>query len=100
MAKDPYTYFRVEARELIEGLSQGVLSLEKDGLSPEVVSRMLRLAHTLKGAARVVNLVQISESAHGLEDILAPLRTGEGRLSREDVGRLLHLLDACGERLA
>jgi uncharacterized protein YukE len=29
MAKDPYQYFRVEARELLDGLAQGILQLEK-----------------------------------------------------------------------
>ena len=30
MAKDPHKYFRVEARELLDGLAQGILQLEKD----------------------------------------------------------------------
>jgi len=51
MAKDPYKYFRVEARELLDGLAQGILQLEKDSPTPEVMARLLRLAHTLKGAA-------------------------------------------------
>jgi len=34
MAKDPYKYFRVEARELLDGLSQGILQLEKDTPRP------------------------------------------------------------------
>ncbi len=29
MASDPYKYFRVEARELLDGLTEGVLELEK-----------------------------------------------------------------------
>ena len=99
MAKDPYTYFRVEARELLEGLAQGVLSLEKDGPGKEVVSRMLRQAHTLKGAARVVKQVGISESAHGIEDVLARYRDGEGQLPHDEAGRLLNLIDRCGEHL-
>jgi two-component system chemotaxis sensor kinase CheA len=54
MAKDPYRYFRVEARDLLEGLTAGILQLEKGTAAPDVVGRLLRLAHTLKGAARVV----------------------------------------------
>src|SRR4051794_19958328 len=74
MAKDPYKYFRVEARELVEGLAQGILEIEKGGASAEVVSRLLRLAHTLKGAARVVKQAAIADLAHSIEDLLAPLR--------------------------
>ena len=31
MAKDPYQYYRVEARELLDGLGRGVLEIEKSG---------------------------------------------------------------------
>ena len=66
MGQDPYKYFRIEARELIEGLGKGVLELEK-GAGGELVPRLLRLAHTLKGAARVVKQGEIAESAHAIE---------------------------------
>ncbi len=54
MAQDPYRYFRPEARNLLDQFAQGVLELEKDGGNAAAVQRLLRLAHTLKGAARVV----------------------------------------------
>lgn len=99
MAKDPYTYFRVEAREILEGLAQGVLSLEKDGVGKEVICRMLRQAHTLKGAARVVKQVAISESSHAIEDVLARYRDGGGQLPHPEAEQLLRLIDRCGEQL-
>ena len=34
MTPDPYQYFRVEARELVDQLGQGVLELEKAGPAP------------------------------------------------------------------
>ena len=51
---DPYRYFRVEAGEILEQLQAGLLELEKGAPPAEVVAKLLRLAHTLKGAARVV----------------------------------------------
>jgi two-component system chemotaxis sensor kinase CheA len=70
MPKDPYKYFRVEARELVEGLARGVLDLEKGVAVDEVRPRLLRFAHTLKGAARVVRQPEIAELAHEIEDLL------------------------------
>jgi two-component system, chemotaxis family, sensor kinase CheA len=99
VAADPYKYFRVEARELVEQLGQGMLELEK-GTSAELVARLLRLAHTLKGAARVVKAREIAEHAHALEDGLAPLRDGQGAVSRDQVDSALALIDAMGKRLA
>ena len=72
MAQDPYKYFRVEARELLDGLGRGVLELEKGAGATETGRRMLRLAHTLKGAARVVKQPPIAELAHAIEDVLVP----------------------------
>ena len=60
---DPYKYFRVEARELVEQLGTGVLELEREGTGRDVVARLLRHAHTLKGAARVVKQGEIAKLA-------------------------------------
>jgi two-component system chemotaxis sensor kinase CheA len=100
MAKDPYKYFRVEARELLDGLTQGILQLEKAPPTPEVVARLLRLAHTLKGAARVVKQPGIAELAHTVEGILTPHREAEQPLSKEHGSELLHLVDEITTRLS
>ena len=93
MAKDPYKYFRVEARELLDGLAQGILQLEKEAPARQVVARLLRLAHTLKGAARVVKQPGIAELAHTVEGILTTHREASGPLSMEQGSELLRLLD-------
>ena len=93
MARDPYRYFRVEARELTEQLGQGVLELEKGPVSAEAVARLLRLAHTLKGAARVVKQAGIADAAHAVEDVLAPRRDGSMAMPREEVNAVLALID-------
>jgi two-component system, chemotaxis family, sensor kinase CheA len=99
MSRDPYKYFRVEARELLDNLSRGVLELEKGAPSADLVARLLRFAHTLKGAARVVKQPEIAELAHAIEDALEPLRGGSAVASRETVDTILVRLDAIGTRL-
>ena len=102
MAKDPYQYFRVEARELVEGLTQEILQLEKapSSLPSEGMARLLRLAHTLKGAARVVMQPRIAERAHTIEEILAPHRASKLPLTKTQVSKLLLLLDEISSQLA
>ena len=102
MAKDPYQYFRVEARELLDGLTQGILQLEKDpSAQPSAgVARLLRLAHTLKGAARVVKQPKIAERAHAIEGILTTHRESELPLSKAQGSALLLLLDEISLHLA
>jgi len=99
--KDKYRYFRVEARELLEGLTRGILELERAPDDRSAVARLLRLAHTLKGAARVVQLPAIAELAHAAEDVLAPHRDDTSPpLSREGVDALLATVDGMTARLA
>ncbi|MGH7508797.1 MAG: hybrid sensor histidine kinase/response regulator [Gemmatimonadales bacterium] len=99
MGKDPYRYFRVEARELLEGLTQGILQLEKGPVTPDQVARLLRLGHTLKGASRVVKQPGIAELAHATEGILASHRDSGQPLSREQGTELLRLCDEIASQL-
>ncbi|HLL82407.1 MAG TPA: ATP-binding protein, partial [Longimicrobium sp.] len=100
MAPDPYRYFRLEARELLEGLTQGVLALERGAPGPDGIRKLLRLAHTLKGAARVVKQPGIADAAHALEDALEPYRDGHGPAPRAEVETMVGLLDRMRADLA
>ncbi|HZA51088.1 MAG TPA: response regulator [Myxococcaceae bacterium] len=100
MSNDPYRYFRVEARELVEQLGRCVLELERGPLSAELASRMLRLAHTLKGAARVVKHTRIAESAHQLEEAIIPFRESGAANGGVEMEKLLRLVDGIEADLA
>jgi two-component system chemotaxis sensor kinase CheA len=100
MSRDPYKYFRVEAQELLEQLGQGALDLEKGVPPGDVIARLLRLAHTLKGAARVVKQPRIAEHAHTLEDVFADLRDSAGSPRQEQIDLVLALLDQIGALVA
>src|SRR5882724_2337225 len=93
---DPYRYFRVEAAEILEQLQTGLLELEKGASPAEIIAKLLRLAHTLKGAARVVKQKGIADHCHAVEDLLVPIRDAgatavpsviEGALQRVDAMR-------------
>jgi two-component system chemotaxis sensor kinase CheA len=97
---DPFKYFRVEAREILEQLQRGLLELERAEGSAENVPRLLRLAHTLKGAARVVKQAEIAQLSHQLEDVLVPLREGPREATADEAERLLGLVDAIGQKIS
>jgi len=99
MAKDSFKYFRVEARELLEGLTQGVLQLEKGPFAPDVLAKLLRLAHTLKGAARVVRQPRIAELAHEIESVLATQREAAAAPTADQAAALLRFLDEITSQL-
>jgi two-component system chemotaxis sensor kinase CheA len=93
MAQDPYKYFRPEARDLVDQFAKGVLELEKGESSANAIQKLLRLAHTLKGAARVVKQSEIAKLAHAIEDTLSPFRDGVEGVKREQIETVLAHLD-------
>ena len=99
MAQDPYRYFRPEARDLVDQFAKGVLALEKGEGDAATVQRLLRLVHTLKGAARVVKQSEIANRAHAIEDALAPFRDTAQGIAREQIDVLLEHIDDITSRL-
>jgi two-component system chemotaxis sensor kinase CheA len=99
MAPDPYKYFRPEARDLVDQFAKGILDLEKDGSNAAAVQQLLRLAHTLKGAARVVKQAEIADRAHAIEDALSAFRDSAGNVARAQIDTILEHLDEIGSRL-
>ncbi|HVH43758.1 MAG TPA: response regulator [Labilithrix sp.] len=97
MEKDPYRYFRIEAREILDLLSQGILTLEGD-VSAESVTGLLRASHTLKGAAGVVGHEGIAKLAHRLEESLSAWAR-PGAPERTPADQLLALVDAIATEL-
>ncbi len=73
MAADPYKYFRVEAHEVVGDLAKCLSQLESN-CDAGLITKLLRLAHTLKGAARIVRHKELADLSHELESVLEPLR--------------------------
>lgn len=90
--RDPLRYFRLEARELVDQISAGVLDLDQQP-EADLVNRLLRFAHTLKGAARVVKQQDIADRAHEFEEVLVPHRGQGDALPADEMRELLRLND-------
>src|ERR1700730_5956112 len=95
--------FKVEAEEHVSAISSGLIELEKAS-SPErrteIVEGVFREAHSLKGAARSVNLVRIESACQSLEALFARLKTHEVSLSPELFDQLHHMADTLSALLS
>jgi two-component system chemotaxis sensor kinase CheA len=96
---DPYYYFRIEARELLEQLTQGLLSLDDGESGSQAVPELFRYAHTLKGAARVVGQMHMAEMAHAVEDALSPYRDSGQSVPANSVREFLRLVGQMADAL-
>ena len=95
--------FVQEAREHLETLNQGLVELEKSADNKELMTEVLRSAHTLKGSSRMLKFMDINQVAHSMEDVLEEIRDGQLAMSPE-VGDVFFLaldeIGACVEGIA
>ncbi len=81
-----------------------MLVLENDPHSKDAVDEIFRAAHTLKGGSATVQMFELSEFTHVLEDILDEIRSGAAALTGALVDTLLQAVDVIkamlDERLA
>ena len=91
--KDPFRFFKIEAQELLEKLSQGLLELEKIPTDESLLNELFRHAHTLKGSARLVQLKNIGDIAHLMEDLLGVAKKGEKTITSAHIDIFLKSLD-------
>lgn len=89
--------FVEEAREHIETLNNGILKLENEPDDTENLSSVLRSAHTVKGASRMLKLVAISNVAHKLEDLIAAVSSNKIPQSKEVYDLLLDGVDVIAD---
>ncbi len=74
--------FLESAREHIDAMDQGLLRLEKKGISDgEAIRSISRNAHSLKGAAMTIGVDEMATLCHRLEDLIREI--GEGRLAAD-----------------
>jgi two-component system chemotaxis sensor kinase CheA len=92
--------FRVEAGEHIQAISLGLVELEKTS-SPEkqteITETIFREAHSLKGAARAVNMTLIETTCQALESVFSDLKRRTVSLSPSLFDELHPVVDALHE---
>ena len=94
--------FKVEAEEHITAMSSGLIELEKTAASEkqtEIIETIFREAHSLKGAARSVNIVEIETVCQSLESIFSALKRRDIPLSPELFNILHEAVDSLNNLL-
>src|SRR5213082_1203153 len=88
--------FTSEAEELLDTLSRDLVELESQGASvrPEVINKIFREVHSLKGLAGMLGFGEISELSHNLEDMLDRLRMGKIAIDKELIDLLYDSVDS------
>jgi two-component system chemotaxis sensor kinase CheA len=86
--------FQEEAQDLLQRLNEGVITLESSPDDRALIDQMMRDAHTIKGSSRMVGLIEISDVAHWLEDIMVRVRDKELAYTPDMTDTFFEALDA------
>jgi two-component system sensor histidine kinase and response regulator WspE len=88
--------FRLETESQTSVLADGILAIEQGRHDAETIDSMMRAAHSLKGAARIVGVAPAESVAHALEDRLIAVGRDRASVDTASVDRLLAAVDFLG----
>src|SRR5688572_29699852 len=89
--------FKVEAGEHLQTIASGLLALEKVTAPDEQkkhIESVFRAAHSLKGAARAVNFIEVEAICQSLEDLFAIWKRRPSELTPSSLDTAHRSLDA------
>jgi two-component system sensor histidine kinase and response regulator WspE len=87
-----FVLFQQEARAQSAKLASGLIALESDN-SPAALEELMRAAHSLKGAARIVGHEGVADIAHELEECFVAAQNGLLAITADQVDVLLRAVD-------
>jgi chemosensory pili system protein ChpA (sensor histidine kinase/response regulator) len=91
---DVVVYFRPEASEHLETMTQTLLALEQAGRTDEQLGSLFRAVHTLKGAAYTVGCTVVGDLVHRIEDLMVAVREDRVPLTPSVIETVLMGTDA------
>ena len=89
-----FELFRDELRTHSASMGNGILELEGDLANPQRIEPLMRAAHSIKGASRIVSIDLAVSLAHVLEDVFVAAQKGEISLRQTDIDVFLAATDA------
>jgi two-component system chemotaxis sensor kinase CheA len=97
--EDAIREFLIEANEGLDQLDRDLVELEKNPDSMDLLKRIFRTAHTIKGTGGVFGFNRLSAVAHVGESLLSRMRDRKLRLDSRITSVLLAMLDALRDML-
>jgi two-component system sensor histidine kinase and response regulator WspE len=85
--------FREEVKGLCGALTNGLVELEADPTDPKRIEPLMRAAHSIKGAARIVHCEPAIDLAHEMEELLVSAQKGRAVVTPPAVDLLLTCAD-------
>lgn len=85
--------FLIEAFEMVEQLDQDLVELENNPEDLDLLNRIFRVAHTIKGSSSFLNFDVLTHLTHNMEDVLNKARRGELKITPDVMDVILESID-------
>ncbi|WPM05671.1 chemotaxis protein CheW [Borreliella sinica] len=92
--------FFEEAQNLVDILEENIMSLEDDPNNSDTIDEIFRATHTLKGSSASLDMMELSDFTHIVEDVFDAIRDDRININNDLVDLLLKSLDVIKEMLA
>jgi two-component system, chemotaxis family, sensor kinase CheA len=92
--------FLVESEELLQRMDQDMVALETTPDDAELLNRIFRALHTIKGTSGFLGFEPVVRLSHRAEDVLNDLRKGAIHLTKRLTDAVLRARDQLGQMLA
>ncbi len=85
--------FMNESREIIGNLESDIVTLEENNDDQDIINRIFRYFHTLKGSSGIAGFKNVYEFTHNCESLFDMVRSGEVEVNSDIIDILLASID-------
>lgn len=92
--------YLIESSEILEILTSSLIELEKEPEDSELINKIFRYFHTIKGTSSFMGFDDIAKLTHSAEDLLNKTRRGELKVSQDIIDALMDSRDRLDDMVA
>lgn len=89
--------FRMEVEQQVTIATESLMFIEQQGIDETHLAAVMRAAHSIKGAARLVDCQEAVDVAHIVEEWISRVGNHDGVLKEDSVDQLLEAIDTIEE---
>ncbi len=99
MVADPamLDLFRIEAQNYVAALNDGLVALEQDPDAVKQLEPLMRAAHSIRGAARIVGFDTATSVSHAMETVFSAAQKGDISIGSDAIHILLQGVDVLNQ---
>lgn len=92
--------YLIESSEILEFLTTNLIELENDPENNDLINKIFRYFHTIKGTSSFMGFDDIAKLTHSAEDLLNKARRGELKVSHDIIDALMDSRDRLDDMVA